>query len=418
MFGQDTVGSKLRHYGRHKLSIALVLAAAVLIVSIRPFARAMLQNRAYLVLAASHADEGSNLHSYQPSRENELLMNTATRLFQRALSYGPSTSASYGLGLVHLAQNDWSEAEAEMAKVEDRSPLASYFAGLAALQAGNNVRGVTYWSTHPVISTGVHLRIIYLLQHKSPEEAVFLAENAVLIETDSVQPWLDLGEAYTNLAQMESAMKVYEYAATLAPENDEIKIRSLEVGYAVERDRETIRGEAIRLLDKVLEDKTLTGELNSYRLYLLLGQIAQDETHFQEAVDWLKMALDLPRVDDRWVLVELGQVYQLSGHEEDALEALEQALALAPTDARILSVYGEILYAQGRLDEAYVVLLDAKQRAPGRLATQLSLARVLKELGQLEEAISQYRVVLTLDPGNVEALRTLLELEVELRPSQ
>jgi len=101
----------------------------------------------------------------------------------------------------------------------------------------------------------------------------------------------------------------------------------------------------------------------------------------------------------------LGQAYLRRGSEEDrkvhALAQFEAGLALAPTDVRLLSLYGETLLRAGRYKAALEPLKQAVALAPDLEQTRGLYARALRYSMQYGDAADQMMALLEKSPDKV-----------------
>lgn len=88
---------------------------------------------------------------------------------------------------------------------------------------------------------------------------------------------------------------------------------------------------------------------------------------------------------------------------DEALACYRAALALAPNDAEALSLYGLALLHSGQGEHALPQLIRAVELEPDQAGLRLNLVEGLTGANQFERAVSELRIVLTVDPGNARA---------------
>ena len=93
---------------------------------------------------------------------------------------------------------------------------------------------------------------------------------------------------------------------------------------------------------------------------------------------------------------------EFDAHSSDLLRSLEEKCAAAESP-RPFAPLAEASRLAGDAETAAAVARQGLERFPGHLAIRLVLARALSDLGETDEALSQYRRVLERDAGNVEA---------------
>jgi tetratricopeptide (TPR) repeat protein len=147
--------------------------------------------------------------------------------------------------------------------------------------------------------------------------------------------------------------------------------------------------------------------------------------------------------DDEQALLELGTAYAAIHHVPQALTALARAVELDPTVAAARLAYARALVAARKLDDAAFQLIQANRLDPAdaRVMKELGIvfydkrlydkaarwlaqalaaaptdARIAFSLGLAEEArkdlgaaIAAYRLAVRLDPGHVDARKTLAD---------
>lgn len=143
------------------------------------------------------------------------------------------------------------------------------------------------------------------------------------------------------------------------------------------------------------------------------GRDALARGQYAEAISRLGEYVRLKPVDARGYL-DLGRAYLGSGRYAAALGTVVRGLG-QPTDAQVgqeltatLLDGGRQALARGDLQAGIGFLREYVQRDPGRASAYLDLGKAYWQSGQQGEALSAFRRVLELQPGNQEALRFLL----------
>jgi tetratricopeptide (TPR) repeat protein len=156
------------------------------------------------------------------------------------------------------------------------------------------------------------------------------------------------------------------------------------------------------------------------------------------------LSAQTPPADRKEAQLRSARAYAAQGQYNDAIARYNEYLADNPDDAAVLSEAGAALLKAGRADEAVVTLAESLRRKPHQpetirliadaciarkdpamaiemaqlgviqypqdLAMRLKLAEVNALAGRKEDAIWQYRQVLTQDPGNATATKALIAL--------
>lgn len=148
-----------------------------------------------------------------------------------------------------------------------------------------------------------------------------------------------------------------------------------------------------------------------------LGKLYSDIGRIPEALEAYKRALAIdPASKD--VHCGLGDLYRRAGDRHQAVFAYEQALKFHPEDEEVyinvIKAYTEALkgdsedaaYKQARQETLNRLLGLIQKRSP-TAGSYFNLAVILGEMGDIERAVSAYRMVLEIDPRHSGALYNL-----------
>jgi tetratricopeptide (TPR) repeat protein len=86
-------------------------------------------------------------------------------------------------------------------------------------------------------------------------------------------------------------------------------------------------------------------------------------------------------------LTTLGTALVNLGHQEDALKVFDKAVQLKPDDAGLWSNFGDALVLAGRAPDAILWFKRAFEIDPGCWNAAYQAGGLLREQGQLEEAL-------------------------------
>jgi tetratricopeptide (TPR) repeat protein len=113
----------------------------------------------------------------------------------------------------------------------------------------------------------------------------------------------------------------------------------------------------------------------------------------------------------------LGWAYSFQGKLDDAIAQCEIAIQIDPEFGNPYNDIGVYLMQQQQLDEAVPWLEKAKKakRYEPRHFPYLNLGRVYVAKGMLQKALEEFRGALRLDPGNVDLVQTIEQLETKLQ---
>ncbi len=150
-----------------------------------------------------------------------------------------------------------------------------------------------------------------------------------------------------------------------------------------------------------LLDEALAADAAYWPGWLHRGYARAHATRFEEAVsDWEK-ALELePKLP-----MKLQTSAQAAAHRkltESSLEQFRWELTLAPENARLNLLYGRAQRVFGRLSQALESLGQVSPHDPAHLDALELAARILRQLGQNEQALKTWQKVLQSRPDSVE----------------
>ncbi|HEY8417153.1 MAG TPA: tetratricopeptide repeat protein [Limnochordales bacterium] len=218
-------------------------------------------------------------------------------------------------------------------------------------------------------------------------------------QVDTAAIRLQTALRYMAMGWMAEAREHLQQAVRLAPRHVEARVL-LAMSYHADGllDQALTHYRVAVALDPELAAlRVLMGEI-----YLSLGMLAEAEAEYAAALASDEGA--------GWAYYGLGRVRQARG-DGDAEEMYQAAVTHAPDllDARLR--LGRLLRDRGQAEEALAHLLHA-QRLDSRLpAVRLELGLTYELLGRIAEAEHEYRMVLQMDPANVEARHRLGMLE-------
>lgn len=265
----------------------------------------------------------------------------------------------FALGLLALEEKDGQTAKSyfsELLRKGDPAQQASYFMGLAEEMNGNIDAALVWFASVPADSQrfdsaqGRYITLLaeqgdidkarnhlQLLRQERPGQAreFYLFEAAFLQEQD----------------MQKDAMQLYGEALERYPDDFELLYSRAMLAEAM-GDLSQLEADLRQILKK---DPDNTQALNA------LGYTLTDRTdRHQEALLLIERALEL-KPGDPYYLDSLGWVYYRMGNLELAEKYLRQAVAVQ-ADAEFNAHLGEVLWQQGKKDQARKVWEKAKQQ--------------------------------------------------------
>lgn len=323
-------------------------------------------------------------------------------------------SGAYGLGLAYLAQGKYVQAAQSLQTAWPyRRALAGMYLGHALYQQGEKEEALKVWRVAPEVQIGLREQARSLLARGLVNNAIALFTRITEIAPDSVQAWLDLGEGYANQGDWLRVAEAYNKALALEPDNPDLQLLQAPVLFRLHKDAATAQRMVEAALPRLRAINSFEDELRLYNTYIFLSQLAQAQGRLNEAIEWLKQAMALPRVGDRWAMAGIAHLYQSKGDRGQAIAWMERALTEAPDDYSMYSSLGFLLWSQEDLEGARRAFERAIELAPNVVGTHNTLAALLSQMSKNAEAASEFRKALTLDPTNVTALEGLRQLGVQ-----
>jgi tetratricopeptide (TPR) repeat protein len=164
---------------------------------------------------------------------------------------------------------------------------------------------------------------------------------------------------------------------------------------------------------KAVEDFTVVTKgaprLGAGYYFLALAQRALNQT--EDAKKSLVKAVDLSPnwIPPRHVLAEL---YALTGNADLALEQTDKILPFQPKNEAMLIAAGAARLKKGEVDKALAHFIKAKEANPNSFAARMNIAAMHSLQKKIPLAIKEYEEVLKLDPERVEALNSIVRLQL------
>ena len=152
-------------------------------------------------------------------------------------------------------------------------------------------------------------------------------------------------------------------------------------------------------------------EFHLAEAYREQGDCAKALPHYARATE-----LDPPAKHSYWyasIFVDWGLAYDCLNREDEALAKFRQASALGPT-AHVYSQIGMIYGKQKKNAEAMEALQKAVQLDPSFAMTYVYMGGVYQNMGDLADAIAQFKHALAIDPKNDAARESLRVAEAAL----
>lgn len=271
-----------------------------------------------------------------------------------------NADVAYAEGLLALQAGEYEPAEKHfkrLLQMGQRTDEAAYALGQIAETRDRPAEALQWYRQVGEGNSYIDatVRSAVLINRTQGLEAARAYLRGVELHTSQQEVRLRLveGELLRDAGQREEAQQVYDEALLVFPDN-------VELLYA-----RAMNAEGLGRLDVLERDlnSILKQDPDNVQALNALGYTLADRTdRYQEAYDLVRRAYE-QRPDDPAIIDSMGWVHYRLGRLDEAETYLRRALDLQ-FDGEIAAHLGEVLWAQGRRDEARQVWQDALERAP------------------------------------------------------
>ena len=199
------------------------------------------------------------------------------------------------------------------------------------------------------------IRISYLMVEREGLDSALNYLRAIEAERakDQARIYIVEGDMLSNVERYEEAMAVFNAAVAKRPEsNDLLYARAM---LAEKMDR-------LDLLEKDLRKILARDPENSQAMNALGYTLADRTTRYQEALNYVKHALELDP-NSYYILDSMGWVYYRMGNYDKAVKYLQRAMS-QKWDTEIAAHLGEVLWVKGDHTGAREIWGSALKKAP------------------------------------------------------
>ncbi|KKW38838.1 hypothetical protein A2454_06485 [Candidatus Peribacteria bacterium RIFOXYC2_FULL_55_14] len=144
---------------------------------------------------------------------------------------------------------------------------------------------------------------------------------------------------------------------------------------------------------------------NSYVAYNNLGGILAQNKQYADATALFEESIRVK--ENHRALFNLGKLYAVQGRSAEAIRSYERVLTFRPEDANVYAQLGGLKLLLGDVEAAFTDLQKANALDPNIPSVHYNLGLIYEYRKQKENALSEYRRVLELDPADVQAQRKL-----------
>lgn len=282
------------------------------------------------------------------------------------------------LALLHYRKGDFNDSLGLLLEARDLKRFDAALAHLGALSAfrlGNLqlakelIQEAIGYAPDDASNWNVLGEILRL--SKEPLEAIKAFQKAIALDPGLADVYSNLGNVYSDADDFEDAAAAYRKALSIQPSHVDALFNLGNIAFRAQR-----FSVALESYQKVLEvSPQHLGALNNYGL--LLTSLKQ----FDEA----------------------DAVYQ-------------KLLSLSPAFLDGITSHAGMLHTIGKLPEALTLIDRSLPMLPTELTLALRLRQgtMLRELGKREDAMNAYRAALAIAPRNEEAIRGVINMDIEL----
>ncbi len=253
-------------------------------------------------------------------------------------------------------------------------------------------------------------------RHRRVREAIQEAENAVRVNSDSLEAHKLLGTIYVSVIgneesnrslasndTLKKAIGEYEIIGRLDP-SDSGALLTLARLYRYD-------GQTDRAVNTL---KQLLGAVPSLEAGLInLAQIYKEQENFKDAISLFKQALELTPDSPR-ILAELAYTYQLDKDYENAVETYRKAIEVDEDGLDLRKELAKVLYLDSRDEEAEKEFLKVLEADPDEGEAYLRLGQISRRRHDYERALEYFNKAGSILVGNVEVYYYLATLYEEL----
>lgn len=281
----------------------------------------------------------------------------------------PDVALSLGILSLQIKQPDDAERYLKQARrLGKYERETSYYLGQIAETRKDYAAAIGYYKT---VDQGeayldAQLRVVGLMAKQGDTAGARTYLRKIKLQSPEQAKLITMAEAdlLREEKQYAQAIEIYNIALLQAPaDNDLLYGRAM---LAEKLDR-------LDILEQDLGSILAREPKNARALNALGYTLADKTTRYQEALDYIKRALELSPQDGS-ILDSMGWVQFRLGNNEEALRYLKQALELTP-EAEIAAHLGEVLWVTGDQEQARKIWQDAIKTSPDDEVLQNTVKR-------------------------------------------
>lgn len=231
-----------------------------------------------------------------------------------------------------------------------------------------------------------------------------LAQQALAATTDNAMALQMMGETYLDNKEPEEALKYFEQAAALVPQEETVHSY---VGLALD---------ALGRTDEALAAFERAAQINP-RSERVLNHLAQSLAKHERKAEAIALYRKILEMKPDSVVAHNNLALALWEQKDvaPARDHFQTALALDPTNVGVLTNLATLLAEQGDVAQATLLFERAIALEPDNSSARANLGTLLAKAGKPNEALAQFRIALAADPDNAELHANLARAHLALR---
>jgi tetratricopeptide (TPR) repeat protein len=244
------------------------------------------------------------------------------------------------------------------------------------------------------------------------QEAEVAYRKALELHPYSPNPLIGLQTYFMERNQVDAAIDLIDQHLAAYPELTYDASAALDYAYGLLYQRKGFSIEAVQKIQRAAQ-----GYLPSYELFRHLFNHYENNQHFTEAAEILARALDYFPAYHSFLEMALRMNPEVQANCQ-LQTYLERALQIHPAALRYMTIYGDYLESQNRLEEALTFYQQQMERFPDVTSFQSKQAQLAFRLEQTDKALKLYQAVYQKRPNNQEAFHALRNIQQKVFPYQ
>ncbi len=230
------------------------------------------------------------------------------------------------------------------------------------------------------------------LAHKDFIQAIQYFRKSAQLEPSNYLPWVEIAKAYQASKDLNQATASIERAITLAPNVPDPLIFSAGLSLESGKVNDSLKkaDAALRIDPKHVDALTIKA-----KALLANGQIEESLSVIEHSIN--KVANSLP------LLLTRSQIVQAKDGPKAYLKSLQEIAQDYPKDGNVLKMYAQALAENNQSSEALQVTQLAIKSDPDSIEMHMLAGRLLRTVGQLDQAIDHFTKAVTVNINFIDA---------------